>query len=212
MALMQTMCNYWIKWGVIIKSNPFTGMMQNTADRDVRSIERAHVVRFYLWARRQQQAYRTMGLAAMFCYLTGFRAAEVRPFHMAGIVDAGVKVVSAKLKKGENETLKLRHWSKRLCVVVERAKRDRKVDSVFLFPNRKGQPYSKSGWASVWQDAMYAYIGKDDPAITREYELKKAREAAQRAGKPTDDLKMKLTEHPNYFSMLDIRPADHSEA
>jgi hypothetical protein len=206
LALMQTMCNYWIKWG-IVKANPFVGMMLNTADKDVRSIERSHVVKFYLWALKQEQSYRTMGLAAMFCYLTGFRAAEVRPFHKGGILDAGVRVIGAKRKRGEAETHKLRLWSTRLRVVVERAKRDCVVDSVFLFPNRKGQSYSKSGWASVWQDAMYAFIGAKDPVIAREWEEKKAREAAQRKGKKSDKVRLLLTEHSDYFSMLDIRPA-----
>ncbi|MDR5764998.1 hypothetical protein [Caballeronia sp. LZ028] len=211
MALMQTICNYAVRWGVI-KANPFVGMMLNKAEKDVRTVERAQVVRFYLWALRQEQAYRTMGLAAMFCYLTGFRAAEVRPFHLSGITDDGVKVVGAKRKKGEAETVKLRSWSTRLRVVVERAKRDRKVDSLFLFPNRRGQPYSKSGWGSVWQDAMYAYIGARDPAIAKEFEVKKMREAAQRIGRRVNNpvrggIELHLTDHAEYFSMLDIRPA-----
>jgi len=210
MALMQTICHYAIRWGVM-KANPFVGMMLNKADKDVRTVERSQVVRFYLWSLRQEQAYRTMGLAAMFCYLTGFRAAEIRPFHMSGITDAGVKVVSAKRKRGEDETLKLRHWSTRLRVVVERAKRDRKVDSLFLFPNRRGQPYSKSGWGSVWQDAMYHYVGQFDKAIAREYEAKKMHEAAQRIANRVNSpirggMDLQITKHPAYFSMLDVRP------
>lgn len=59
-------------------------------------------MRFYLSALRQDEAYRTMGLAAMFCYLTGSRAAEIRPFHMSGLTDAGMRVTSAKRKKGED--------------------------------------------------------------------------------------------------------------
>jgi integrase len=211
MALMQTICNYAVRWGVI-KQNPFVGMMQNQAEKDVRTVERSQVVRFYLWSLRQDQAYRTMGLAAMFCYLTGFRAAEIRPFHMSGLTDAGVRVTNAKRKKGEAEMQKLRYWSTRLRVVVERAKRDRKVQSLFLFPNRRGQPYSKSGWGSVWQDAMYAYIGAFEPAIAKEFEEKKKREAAQRIAKRRDNpisnsVELQLTNHPAYFSMLDIRPA-----
>lgn len=210
MALMQTICNYAVRWGVI-KANPFVGMMQNRAEKDVRVVERSQVVRFYLWSLRQDQAYRTMGLAAMFCYLTGFRAAEIRPFHMSGLTDAGVRVTNAKRKKGEAEMHKLRHWSTRLRVVVERAKRDRKVESLFLFPNRRGQPYSKSGWGSVWQDAMYAYIGGFERAIAEEFEEKKKREAAQRVAKCGDSpisnsVELQLTNHPAYFSMLDIRP------
>ena len=205
MALMSTMCRYWIKWGVI-RANPFTGLMLNETDRDVRTIERRQVVRFYLWSLKQDQAYRTMGVAAMFCYLTGYRAAEVRPYHMSGLADEGVRVLAAKRKKGEAQSVKLRRWSPRLRAVVERAKRGRKVASVFLFPNRKGQMYSKSGWASVWQDAMYAYIGARDPEIAAEWEAKKARERAQRAGALAPSVALKLTEHPDYFALSDARP------
>lgn len=206
LALMQTMCNYWIRWG-LIKTNPFIGMMFNKGDPDVRTVSRGQIVRFYLWAVRQQQAYRTMGVAAMFTYLTGFRAAEVRPFHMSGLTDAGVRVVSAKRKKGETQTVKLREWSPRLRVVVERAKRDRKIGSIYLFPNRRGQPYSKSGWTSVWQDAMYAYIGAFDPAVEREFDAKRKREAAQRRGETAHDVELKLVGHPAYFALSDVRPA-----
>ncbi|CAD6536071.1 hypothetical protein LMG27952_03103 [Paraburkholderia hiiakae] len=206
LALMQTMCNYWIRWG-LIKINPFVGMMLNQGDPDVRTVTKAEIVPFYLWAVRQPQAYRTMGVAAMFTYLTGFRAAEVRPFHMSGLTEAGVRVISAKRKKGEAQTVKLREWSMRLRTVVERAKRDRKVASIYLFPNRRGQAYSKSGWTSVWQDAMYAYIGEFDPAIAREFEAKCKREAAQRRGEKADDVALKLVEHPAYFALSDVRPA-----
>ncbi|WP_321953161.1 hypothetical protein [Paraburkholderia bannensis] len=206
LALMQTMCNYWIRWG-LIKTNPFVGMMLNQGDPDVRTVTKAEIMPFYLWAVRQDQAYRTMGVAAMFTYLTGFRAAEVRPFHMSGLTDAGVRVLSAKRKKGEAKTVKLREWSLRLRVVVERAKRERKVDSLYLFPNRRGQAYSKSGWNSVWQDAMYAYIGEFDPEVAKEFEAKRVREAAQRRGEKADEVKLKLVDHPAYFALSDVRPA-----
>ncbi|CAG9193953.1 conserved hypothetical protein [Paraburkholderia caribensis] len=210
MALMTTICNYAIRWG-LVKANPFVGMMQNKTEKDVRTIERSQVVRFYLWALKQEQSYRTMGLAAMFCYLTGFRAAEIRPFHMSGLIDAGVRVENAKRKKGERIVYKLREWSLRLRVVVERAKRDRKVASLFLFPNRTGQPYSKSGWSSVWQDAMYAYIGSFDPEIATEYQAKKLHEAAQRIANRINRpmrgaMELMLTEHREYFALSDIRP------
>ncbi|SIT43772.1 conserved hypothetical protein [Paraburkholderia piptadeniae] len=210
MALMTTICNYAIRWG-LIKANPFVGMMQNKGEADVRVVERGQVVRFYLWSLKQEQSYRTMGLAAMFCYLTGFRAAEIRPFHMSGLLDVGVRVINAKRKKGEKEISKLREWSTRLRVVVERAKRDRKVQSLFLFPNRTGQPYSKSGWSSVWQDAMYTYIGAFDKDIATEFEAKKMREAAQRIANRINrpirgGMELMLTDHAEYFALSDIRP------
>lgn len=41
-----------------------------------------------------------MGLEAMFTYLTGFRAAEVRPFHMSGIADDGGHGAKREEEKG----------------------------------------------------------------------------------------------------------------
>ncbi|WP_042298934.1 hypothetical protein [Paraburkholderia kururiensis] len=175
----------------------------------MRTVVRAQVLCFYVWSLSQPQAYRTMGLAAMLCYLTGFRAAEIRPFHKPGITDEGVRVVSAKRKRGQEEIVKLCQWSKRLWAVVERAKRDQKVASVFLFPNRRGHPYTKSGWASVWQDAMYSFIGEFDNSIAREYEAKKMHEAAHREPRrQPDPQRHGVEDHkaPAYFSMLDIRP------
>jgi len=126
---------------------------------------------------------------------------------MSGLTDAGVRVISAKRKKGETQTVKLREWSLRLRVVVERAKRDRQLASIYLFPNRRSQAYSKSGWTSVWQDAMYAYIGRFDPEIAHEFETKRKREAAQRRGEAATNVELKLVDHPAYFALSDVRPA-----
>ncbi len=218
LSQMSTICNYGVRWG-LLDANPFVGMMLNKADKDVRTVSRGQIVRFYLWAVRQGQAYRTMGCAAMFCYLTGFRAAEVRPFHLSGLGDDGVRVLSAKRKKGEAQVLKLRDWSPRLRVVVERAKRTatetstRKipVKSLYLFPNRRGQPYSKSGWGSVWQDAMWEWIASFDPdaaaalKAAREHEAARRRERWAATGK--DAPEYSIADHPEYFAAMDIRPA-----
>jgi hypothetical protein len=150
-------------------------------------------------------------------YLTGFRAAEVRPYHLSGLTDAGVRVVGAKRKKGEAEVVVMRYWSPRLRAVVERAKRTAAetttkkfvVQSLYLFPNRKGQPYSKSGWNSVWQDAMWEWIATFDPEAAKRLAESKETAANRRrdpaAGKWVSDYS--ITEHPAYFSALDIRPA-----
>ncbi|MBF6987206.1 hypothetical protein [Cupriavidus sp. IK-TO18] len=216
LSQMSTICNYGVRWG-LMEANPFVGMMLNKADKDVRVVTRSQVVRFYLWALRQGQAYRTMGCAAMFTYLTGFRAAEVRPFHLSGLSDDGVRVVGAKRKKGEAEVIKVRDWSPRLRAVVERAKQTAAetstkkvvVKSLYLFPNRKGQPYSKSGWGSVWQDAMWEWISTFDAEAAKALRDERAQSAARRkdgsAGAWTSGYS--IAEHKAYFSMLDIRPA-----
>lgn len=214
LSLMSTICNYAIRWGVM-EANPFVGMMLNKADKDVRTIMRGQIVRFYLWSLRQSNAYRTMGCAAMFTYLTGFRAAETRPFHLSGITEDGVRVLSAKRKKGETEVVKLREWTPRLRAVVERSKQTAAagsvVKSLYLFPNRKGQPYSKSGWGSVWQDAMWDWIASFDreaAAALEEAKTHAARRRKQNWLPPTDaGPGYSIADHPEYFALSDIRPA-----
>jgi len=124
----------------------------------------------------------------MFTYLTGFRAAELRPFRHSDIGSDGVTVGSAKRKKGGDRVHKLREWSPRLRCVVKRAQqREGVVKSIYLFaPMKRAACYSKSGWSSSWQDAMNAWIR------TRDCSVKKT------------DL---VTGHPLYFAVQDIRPA-----
>lgn len=80
---MSTICKYAVRWGVI-EAMPFTDIMQKDIEKVVRTITRSQAVRFYLWSLRQTTTFRNLGCAAMFTYRRGFRAAEVRPFHIDG--------------------------------------------------------------------------------------------------------------------------------
>jgi integrase len=202
MAYMSTICKYAIRWGTI-ESNPFQDMMLNTVDSEVRTITRSQCVRFYLWAIRQDLPYLVMGCAAMFAYLTGFRAAEVRPFHASGLKSDAVYVVSAKRKKGENQVMKARVWSTRLKVVVKRAQQARKHTSLYLFANRRNQPYTKSGWNSVWQDAMLAWIATFDPVVAQALKDN----PTGRHQKGSKSLPYPIATHPMYFALSDVRPS-----
>lgn len=51
LSLMSTICKYAVRWGVI-EAMPFTDIMQNDIEKDVRTITRSQVVRFYLWSLR----------------------------------------------------------------------------------------------------------------------------------------------------------------
>ncbi|MPS27601.1 MAG: hypothetical protein E2576_11210 [Alcaligenaceae bacterium] len=186
LALLQTICHYGIRNGVM-ETNPFVGIKLNVTERSVRAVHRRQVVRFYLWALRQPQHIRTLGCAAMFAYLTGYRAAEVRPFLKSGITEEGVQLVAAKRKKGEEKVVKLREWSPRLRTVVKRAQaRTGFSTSPYLFaPTRRGAVFTKSGWGASWQEAMLAWITTFDPAVTA----------------------TELVKHPAYFSLNDARPA-----
>ncbi|HBZ06062.1 MAG TPA: hypothetical protein DEP03_06615 [Massilia sp.] len=211
LSLMSTICHYAVRWG-LMEANPFTDMMQNRTEKKVRTIYRGQVVRFYLWARRQTPGYQVMGCAGMFTYLTGFRAAEVRPFHVAGLAKDGVRVISAKRKKGEDEVTKLREWSPRLRTVVARAKQAHTASRMYLFANAKGQPYTKSGWGSLWADAMFDWIASFDKEVAAALAAKREWEgryrAARKAGTTMEAYEgYKITEHPEYFALSDVRPA-----
>ncbi len=128
-----------------------------------------------------------------------------------------MRVIGAKRKKGEAEVIKVRDWSPRLRAVVERAKQTAAdtsqkkvvVKSLYLFPNRKAQPYSKSGWGSVWQDAMWDWISTLDAEAAAARRAQREQSAARRkdrgAGACTSGYS--IAEHEAYFSTLDIRPA-----
>lgn len=211
LSLMSTISHYAVRWG-LMEGNPFTDMMQNKTEKDVRTITRSQIVRFYLWSLRQSPGYQVLGCASMFTYLTGFRAAEVRPFHVAGLQKDGVRVVSAKRKMGEDEVSKLREWSPRLRAVVARAKEAHSASRLYLFANARSTPYSKSGWGSVWTDAMFDWIASFDRQVAAELVAKREWEVLYRAARKTGAYLApyegyKLTDHPAYFALSDVRPA-----
>jgi site-specific recombinase XerD len=211
LSLMSTICHYAVRWG-LIEANPFTDMMQNRTEKDVRTIYRHQVMQFYRWTRHQRPAYQALGCAALFAYLTGFRAAEVRPFHVTGLTTDGVRVINAKRKKGQEEVVKLRDWSPRLRTVVARAKATHTSSRMYLFANSKGRPYSKSGWGSVWTDVMFDWIASFDKDIAAELAKKREWEAQYRAARKTKEAIAEyggnsLIQHPMYFALSDTRPA-----
>ncbi|HZX28075.1 MAG TPA: hypothetical protein VFF16_13455, partial [Telluria sp.] len=185
---------------------------QNRTDRKVRDTQRRQVVRFYLWSRHQQTGYQVLGCAAMFAYLTGFRPSEIRPYHVSGLSAAGVRVSNAKRKKGEREVVKLREWSPRLRLVVQRARQLHPAHRMYLFGNATGSPYTRSGWGAQWTDAMFEWIASFDEEVARELEAKKRREVLYREAKKGGAAAppvhaYTITEHPAYFSLKDVRPA-----
>jgi integrase len=211
LSMMSTICHYAVRWG-LIEANPFTDMMQNKTEKSVRTTSRSQIVRFYLWALRQPAGVRLFGCAAMFTYLTGFRAAEVRPFHVSGLSRDGVRVISAKRKMGEEEVSKMREWSPRLRAVVKRAEQTHAVKRLYLFANTKGAPYSRSGWGTQWTEAMFTWIASFDPVVATELAAKAEWEARYRAerkaGRTMEEYSgYKVTEHPAYFALQDVRPA-----
>jgi site-specific recombinase XerC len=57
LSMMSTICHYGVRLG-LIKANPLTGMMLNRTKKQVRTVSRSQIVRFYLWSLRQGLASR----------------------------------------------------------------------------------------------------------------------------------------------------------
>ncbi|WP_432785064.1 hypothetical protein [Oligella sp. MSHR50489EDL] len=183
LSFLRVVCTQAVRWG-LIESNPFLNMESNVSDKTVRDITRSQVVRFYLWAVKQDGQTKVLGCAALFAFLTGFRATEVRNYEKSGITADGVMVLNAKRKLGERQLYKLRHWSLKLRCVVARALEVDKP-SLYLFPPHRGnKPYTRSGWGSVWRKSWSDYLGIAESD---------------------------LVNHPEYFSLQDIRPASITE-
>ncbi|MFZ6655862.1 hypothetical protein [Undibacterium sp. TJN19] len=214
LALFSTICHFAVRWGVI-EANPFVGIMQNKTDSVVRNTSRDQIIKFYYWSRKQPSlTVRTMGCAAMFTYLTGFRPSEVRPFHITGITKEGVLVVNAKRKLGQKEITKLREWSPSLRRVIARAKQNHGAARMYLFANSTGSPYSRSGWGSVWTDALHEWIASFDVEAKKAWDLKRVLELQYRAeyskGQKRTSIKVddfSITGHLQYFSLQNVRPA-----
>mgnify|MGYP001758797060 FL=1 len=184
MSLFRVICTQAVKWG-LIDVNPFLNMEANVSDVVTRAVTRSQVTRFYLYCMKQDfQPARTIGAAAMFSFLTGFRATEVRNFLKSGITNDGVIVINAKRKRGERELKKLRHWTLKLRCVVARAL-EHETSNPYLFAPTKGMSaYTRSGWGTVWQRVWAKYLGV---------------EIAE------------LLAHPKYFTLQDVRPASITE-
>lgn len=207
LSQLSMICNYAVKDGVM-DANPFNNMMQNVTDKSVRTTSRRQVLRFYLWAIRQDAKQKNMGCAAMFTYLTGFRAAEVRPYQTDGFSNDGVRVISAKRKKGQNGIIKVLEWSTRLHVVVARAKQTHGRPRDFLFATSSGSPYTRSGWGSTWVDVMFEYIASFD-AVAATALRKKVWEVEYKAYdkvQPETSLQSRLQ---NHVALRVLRSAGH---
>jgi hypothetical protein len=79
--------------------------------------------------------------------------------------------------------------------------------------------FPESPWPAIFEERLGFALARRhvrvhrriEPAIAKEFEGKKKREAAQRIAKRRDnqissDVELQLTNHPEYFSLQDIRP------
>lgn len=128
----------------------------------------------------------TMAVASELALLLGLRVSDVRTMRLSQITDAGVEVMPAKTANSTGVQL-LFEWTPALRACIARAKLlRRRVGSVYLFPNRKGQACTYNGWYSLWRAHKKAVgVGHD----LQMKDLRRTALAAKKAEAGTDGAK-----------------------
>ena len=181
-AFLSSVYTKTIRWGWC-SANPCRGVERNDEPRRKRYIDDAEVDKLREKASDQMRAIIDLAV------LTGLRKKDLLKIRLSDLLDAGVYVEQSKTGKRQ-----VFEWTTALREVVERAKKlRRRVGSLYLFANRGGQPYTTSGFDSMWlrvvkksglkdvrfhdlrakagSDATNAteLLGHDDPRTTARY-------------------------------------------
>jgi len=171
-----------IRWGWC-STNPCRGVQRNPEQKRRRYLEDAEIEKLRAAAGDTVRAIMNLAL------LTGLRKKDVLKIRLADLREDGIFVEQSKTGKRQVFT-----WTPALQEAVDRAKAlRRRVGSLYLFATRDGQPYTTTGFDSMWQrvvkkskledarfhdlrakagsDATNAteLLGHDDPRTTARY-------------------------------------------
>jgi integrase len=143
-ALFSAAWNHARETGLIDLPNPREGIRIKGAKKVTRTAAPA------------QQTSLTEGNSQMaviceLAFLTGLRQTDIRMLRLDAIDDArGLVVTPSKTQHRTGATLVF-EWTPALRACIARAKLlRRRVGSVYVFPNRQGQPYTVDGFQTMW--------------------------------------------------------------
>lgn len=181
-AFLSSVFSMAIWWGWC-SANPCTGVRRNHETKRRRYLEDAEIETLRKNAGDMMCA--TIDLAV----LTGMRKKDLLKLRLSDLREDGIFVEQSKTGKRQ-----IFQWTAALREVVDRAKAlKRKVSRLYLFANREGQPYTTTGFDSIWRrvviksgledvrfhdlrakagsDATNAteLLGHDDPRTTNRY-------------------------------------------
>ncbi len=143
LALLSHIFTKAIRWGVVDK-NPCKGVerfKEKPRDRYITDDE-------YLAFRNI--AGDTIAAYMDFKFLSGLRQSDILKMRLDQLRDEGIHVKISKT--GKRIVIQ---WTDALRDAINAIKQlRRRVGSVYLFSTRKGQPYTPSGFASIWQRRM----------------------------------------------------------
>lgn len=146
-ALLSHVFAMAIRWGEI-GDNPCRNVKRLPEKPRNRYVEDAELEAFVSGAPELIQLW------VAFKYLTGLRQGDILALRLDQIKEDGIHVTIRKT--GERRVI---DWSDELKeVVADIAAMPRPVRGLYLFCNRKGQPYTSSGFRAIWQRAMRAAL------------------------------------------------------
>jgi integrase len=132
-----------IRWGVL-ESNPCKQVRKFPEKRRDRYVTDDEFILLYNVAPPVIQG------AMKLAYITGLRKGDVLKIKLADITEEGIFIHISKTKKKI-----LIQWNDDLRGVVAQIKRiKKKILGMYLFTNKKGEPYTPTGFDSIWKRAM----------------------------------------------------------
>lgn len=206
-AYLQAAFN-WARDQGIVRDNPCVGVKRNEETPRVRLVNDDEFKQFLEFCRcnghlgndseykKDSDSGLRVALAASVAYLTGKAQAQVLRLHKTQIKDEGIEF--SKRKRG---AAVLVEWTDILRTIVnECCALPTETESVFLICNRFGQPYSRSGFKSMWQRLMKAWMAAgnehftfhDLRAKTVTDLIEDGRKASELTGHRTEDIPAKV--------------------
>lgn len=132
-----------IRWG-IIESNPCKQVRKFPERRRDRYVTDEEFMLLYNVASPLIQG------AMKLAYITGLRKGDILKIKLADISEDGLFVHISKTKKKI-----LIEWNEDLHTIINEIRGIRKkISGLYLFTNRKGDPYTATGFDSIWKRAI----------------------------------------------------------
>lgn len=170
-----------IRWGEC-KTNPCSGIEKHDESPRDRYVEHWELD---AWCKRARPV---VALVSELAYLTGLRRADLLAMTRSQFREDGILVKSAKTgRRG------LIGWTPDLRRVIDELARIPKNPSIYVVATRTGQPYSGSGFNTLWKRDMAAALADEECPLTERFRLhdlraKHATDAKAQGLNPTDNL------------------------
>lgn len=143
LALLSHAYRKGIRWG-LGNHNPCSGLERNKEPGRKRYVSHEEYLAFRQFAGPLIAAF--MDVA----YVTALRLSDVLSIRLEHICEDGLRVHVSKTDQD-----RVIEWTPTLRVAIDNARKlRRRIGSLYLFANRKGQPYTASGFISIWDRRM----------------------------------------------------------